>query len=271
MGTSQSSSGPGAGVPLLPPWTPDPPPPLDPQPEDPPNERPDPPATPSPAASSPGLAPPRRWSSSRTEFGRWARTGDSISLRRGLRHYTAGHGGSSTATARFAGTSHAAGRLADVLRNPPTDLRRLSETTQDADDVIRAVVMTAVPTDGTQDAESNAAAASDALADLLTAYPDSTLTALAPNEIDALVEFFVARDVCRRIDLDVGESIRQKSPDLRTAALRLSSLHEFVREVVYSSFREVRVKAEQLDERRIAVITHAAIAETFRVFEEDVR
>src|SRR5258706_2052749 len=102
MGTSQSSRGPGSGLPLVPPWVPAPPPagadsdlgsPPAPDSSKPASQ----PATQTGFASP--VAVPRRFGSARTAFGSFARSGDKSALRRGGSEYVRkGYGGKSETT-----------------------------------------------------------------------------------------------------------------------------------------------------------------------------
>src|ERR1051326_7285651 len=95
MGTSQSSGGPPSGVPMVPPWVPDPPdndttdgPPDAPNslPVD--SEKPQDPGTKTePRVPTSPIAPPRRFGSVRSSLGNFARTGDAVDLRRSIGHY----------------------------------------------------------------------------------------------------------------------------------------------------------------------------------------
>src|SRR4051812_49694651 len=124
MGTSQSSDGPGSGVPLVPPWTPavpqDPVPPAgapDAQPGDAPadGEQDQGPAV-APQAPAAQMAPARRFGGVRSSLGNFARSGDDRDLRRSLGRYVrSGYNGSSTAARRFGGTAETAGSLGYTL------------------------------------------------------------------------------------------------------------------------------------------------------------
>ena len=116
MGTSQSSGGPGAGVPMVPSWV-DSPPPEAPS-GDPPaegEEAPGPPAAPPPP---PQLAPDRRFLGVSRSLGEYAKTGDTRAMRRGFGHYArSGYGGARTAARRMGGTASTAGALGGALAN----------------------------------------------------------------------------------------------------------------------------------------------------------
>lgn len=149
MGTSQSSSGPGAGVPLVPPWADDVDPPEPPDGDSPPEgedaPKPDP------------LAPRARFRDARRGLGRFVRSGDSRYLRRTLGHYVrTGYGGSATMSRRVGGTAATAGRLNGVLqsgRAPDGSALRDAALASgnDVNVVLDAIVEAASPADGTQD------------------------------------------------------------------------------------------------------------------------
>src|SRR5690242_13570114 len=102
MGTSQSSNGPGANVALVPPWA-EPAP----DPSDPPAPE---PAPPHESETLPGLPPPgidpqapdRRFLGTRRNLGSFAKTGNAVSMRRGIAHYVRnGYGGAGTMSRRL--------------------------------------------------------------------------------------------------------------------------------------------------------------------------
>jgi hypothetical protein len=123
MGTSASSDGPGGGVPMVPPWVPDPAPPPPPDP----NARPQPegdgqaaPPPPSPNQPLPPvpIAPAGRFGGARLNLGKFAQTGDQRAMRRGIGQYIRkGYGGRETAVRRFGGTASTAGALYGALTN----------------------------------------------------------------------------------------------------------------------------------------------------------
>ena len=190
MGTSKSSRGPGSGVPMVPPWTPDPPG------EDEPESRSgadkadsesgeeDVSKTPSPVTTPSPLAPSGRFRGARRALGEYARSGDRNEMMRSLGRYVrTGYGGSSTATRRFGGTATTAGALGVALAalaagqaaspGSPLDPDLLAGRT--AEEVMYAVVEAVRPVDGTQDAEAERSSILDALSELLTRFPNADL------------------------------------------------------------------------------------------------
>jgi hypothetical protein len=272
MGTSQSSGGPGGGVPMVPPWTPDPPAP-EPSAGEPPAAE---PPVKAPAPIPVPLAPPARFRGARRALADYARSGDGRDLRRSLGHYVRpGYGGAPTATRRFGGTVSTAGALGGALATvasgqpaapgSPLDPALLAGRT--AQDVMDAVVEAVRPVDGTQDAEAERAAIRDALTELLTRFPNADLLNLDPDQRAFVIERFTAIDVFRRFELDIGKAIVERAPSAVTALARLKEVREYVQQVVAAAFRKMRDAGRSLSSERIGRLVRDALQETFEVFE----
>lgn len=277
MGTSQSSGGPGGGVPLVPPWVPDAsPPPPGPNPGDGP-ATPVPPVAPNPTPQPPPLARPGRFTGARRNLGNFGRTGNTGDMRRGLGQYTRnGYGGAGTAARRMGGTALTAGALAgaltgvaggggEVVSRSPLDPTLLAG--RSADEVMNAVVEAVRPVDGTLDAEASRAAILDGLSELLTRFPDADLLNLTAEQRAFAVERYTANDVFRRIELDVGKSVHEKAPTAAAAVSRLKQIRDYVKETVAASFRKLRDAGRALTLGRVEQVIREAIRETFEVFE----
>ncbi len=273
MGTSQSSKGAGAGVPMVPAWVDNPPPEAPAGELTAPGEEASVPAAPPPPAP---LAPDRRWIGVSRSLGDYANSGDTGAMRRGFGHYVrAGYGGSGTAARRMGGTAATAGALGGVLAGlaggqaaqPGSPLDPALLAGRSAGEIIGAVVEAVRPVDGTQDAEASRAAIRDALSELLTRFPDADLLNLTPEEREFVIERFTAHDVFRRFDLDVGQTIREKAPSVATALSRLKQAREYVKETVAAAFRKLRAAGRPLTAGRITTVVRAALRETFEVFE----
>ena len=282
VGTSQSSNGPPSGVPMVPSWGPPPPNgelPLDnmPPPGDgekpivPPTD----PTTPFPAQPVP-IAPSGRFGPTRLNLGKFARTGDATSMRRGIGHYVRkGYGGSGTAVRRSGSTAATAGALYGALSAvaddqpaaPGSPLDPALLAGRSAQDVMNAVVEAVRPVDGTLDAEVGRAAICNALSELLARYPDADLLNLSDEQRGFAVERYVALDVFRRVDLDVGKTIREKAPSATTALSRLKQVRDYVKETVSASFRKLRDAGRAITSGRVGQVVRDALRDTFEVFE----
>lgn len=278
MGTSQSSNGSPSGVPMVPPWVPDiqPPPPAGGSPPDVVPEQ-DEPAPHTEQHLPIPVAPARRFLGANRNLGEYARSGDGASMRRGVGQYIKkGYGGSTIATRRLGGTAQTAQALYSALSSsepgnpyaiPGSPLDPAITAGRSADDVMDAVVEAVRPVDGTQDAEASRTSIKDALSDVLKQFPDADLLDLKQEQRDLAIERFVAGDVFRRIDLDLGKTIREKSPNAVTGLGRLKEIREYVRETVAASFRKFREAGQGLAAGKITEIVQNTLHETFQVFE----
>jgi len=277
MGTSASSSGPGSGVPLVPPWVDDPPEttPTGDSEQAEPNADQD-PATPNRA---PELAPAGRFRGTRLNLGRFGSSGSGESLRRGLGHYVrSGLGGSTRAAQRFGGTARKSGSVVGVLQalrsGAPTpidlgiDPARLAgrPALETADRIAQAVS----PPDGTQDSEASREALTVALRELIAKEPNVDLTALTEQQIELVMEAFIAEDICRRIELDVGKAIFDKAPSAAAAGSRFKQMNRYVRQHVAASLRRLRDSSKSLAVNTARKLASRAIRDTLQVFEEYV-
>lgn len=259
---------------MVPPWVPDPVPPEEPadggdDDQDEPDQPPPPPPT----------APPRRFGPARTSLGRFAKTGSSDKMRRGVGHYVRrGLGGSGTATRRLGGTTRTAGALYGALSSAAAGDAAVPGGPLDPDvlagrsvnEIMDAVIDAVRPVDGTLDAEASRGAIRDALSDLLERFPDADLLNLNEDQRFFAVERFLAFDVYMRLRLDVGEAVKDKAPSVATALSRLREVRDYVRETVGARFRALRKAAEKLSARSVARIANRALRAAFEVFEDYV-
>jgi hypothetical protein len=277
VGTSASSKGSPGNVPMVPPWVPDAPTEPAAGPDDPNADGA--PAAPAPSAppTTPPVAPAGRFTGARLNLGNFAGTGDQAAMRRGVgQYFKTGYGGGSTAAQRFGGTAQTAGGLFGALGGgaappgaPALDRSVLAGRT--ADQIMDAVIEAVRPIDGTQDGEASRAAIKDALSDLLEQYPDADLLNLDETQRGFAVERFVALDVFRRLNLDLGKAIQDKAPTISAAMARLREVREYVKETVAESFRQVRAAGARMVAGVVASIVGSAIREAITVFESYAR
>ena len=288
MGTSKSGTGPGPGVPLTPPWVPDPVPSVPPASGDgdggvdgaddqntldnnPPS-----PAAPSVPAE---IAPPRRFGAARTNMGSFARSGSRDDMQRGLGHYVRkGYSGSRATAQRMGGTARSAGTLYGVLSSAaagqpvtpgsPFDPALLAG--RSANEIMDALVEAVRPVDGTQDAEASRDAIKAAMSELLDQHPDADLLNLSEEQRLFAIERYISRDVFNRIVLDIGKSIQDNAPSASAGLSRLKEISDYVRETVAGRFRSLRKAGEQLGARRVSQLVSQALQEAFSVFEDYV-
>jgi hypothetical protein len=130
-----------------------------------------------------------------------------------------------------------------------------------------AIVEAVRPPDGTQDAEAGRAAIKDALAELLTMFPQADLLNLTEDQRGFAIERFVAYDVYRRFQLDLGKAIQDKAPTATVGLARLKEVKNYIKETVAAAFRKLRTAGSRLTAGRVNQFVRDAISETFEVFE----
>ena len=290
MGTSASSKGPGSGVPMVPPWVPASAPPPPPEEEgvnlaagaeedsgSPELDQSKSVAVPLPSAPviAP-VAPPRRFNSARRNLGDFAHTGDTAAMRRGVgQYFRSGYGGGSRAVARFGGTASTANAIYGALSNvaagqpsgPGSPLDPALLAGRSAREVVDAVVEAVRPADGTQDAEAERASAKDALSELLTQFPDADLLSLSEEQRELVTERFVAIDVFRRVQLDLGKTIQDKAPTAAAGLARLKEVKDYVKETVAAAFRKLKTAGTRITKGCVNQVVRAALLDAFAVFE----
>ncbi len=270
MGTSSSSEGPGAGVPMVPPWADNPPNTDDgdkDQNQDGDNSQ-------KPIPPSP-IAPSSRFGGARTSMGEFAGTGSRADMRRGVGQYISkGYGGSQTAARRFGGTARTAASLTAALSGGVSglsskisyiDFKNLKG--KGANEIMDAIVEVVRPIDGTQDTETARESVKEALCELLENQPDVDLLELDDEAQFFVVERFIAADIYRRIFLDLGKHIQNKSQNAVTGLKRLRQVKDYVRVTVKSAFNKLKESGENLANENIISISKQALLSTFEVFE----
>lgn len=271
MGTSQSSTGPGPNVALVPPWA-------EPLPDDTDPAAPE--GTPVPEPETlPGLTPPsdpdplapdRRFVSARRNLASFAKNGDAVSMRRGIAHYVStGYGGASTMSRRLGSISTTARSLSRALdpSNADPGLDRALLQGKSADEVIDAVVEAARPQDGTQDAEASREAIRNALSDLLRDHADVDLLNLNDQQREFVIERYAAHDVYRRFSLDVGKHLVDNAPNATIGLARLKQARNYIRQTIAESFRRLRDAGQPMTTTNVRATVAHALADSLAVFE----
>lgn len=268
MGTSQSSTGPGPGVQLVPPWA-DPLPDVD---DAAPYVDSEPPA-PSDVDSGPDLvplSPPRRFAGTRSHLGAFARTGDAVRMRRGVADYVrTGYGGASVMARRLGSVSSTARSLGLALDPSSTEsgLDRTLLRGKAAEEIIDAVVEAARPQDGTLDAEASRESIREALSDLLGKYKDADLLDLNDAQREFVIEQFASHEVYRRFVLDVGKHLVDCAPDSSTGLARLKQVRSYIRQTVAEAFRKLRDAGNAMTSNSVRTTVSQALANSLTVFE----
>lgn len=192
-------------------------------------------------------------------------------MRAGVGHYiTNGYGGSKTFARRMAGTGNTAWGLNGAL-NPSaagSTLDRALFAGKSANEIMDAVVEAVRPHDGTQDAESSREAVSEALTELLTEFPDADLLDLTAEQRTYALEKFIANDVFKRFELDVGKQVMDKAPTAALGLKRMQEIKEYMAEIVGAAFRARLANGAELSPGTVTRTVQNALEDSCRVFEE---
>jgi hypothetical protein len=214
-----------------------------------------------------------RFSGARKSLGNFARTGNTNDLHRGFSHYVRrGYGGSQGAVRRFGSTVSTAKSLYTTLLPdtffPGKQLDAALLAGMSAQEVMDALVEAVRPVDGTQDAEAGRYAIREALSELLTQYPEADLINLDNSQRNFAIQRYVAFDVFRRFDLDLGKAIRDKAPSATIALSRLSDVRDYINETVAAAFRKLEDLGRTINALRVSRVVRDALSDTFQVFED---
>lgn len=105
------------------------------------------------------------------------------------------------------------------------------------------------------------------MSELLARFPEADLLNLSAEERAFAIEHYVALDVYRRLDLDLGKTIRDKAPSATTALSRLKQVRDYVKQTVAAAFRKLRDAGRAITDRGVGQVVRAALRETLQVFE----
>lgn len=267
MGTSTSSSGPGPGVSLDPPWLDGLPPPL---PQDgnplvlPPQ--------------GPRVAPPRRFANAKRELGTFIRSGDTDALGRSLGHYSrTGMGGAGRVTARMGATTQAGGQLLGMLQaaraaDPAISqwVTALLATNPTPSDIADALVDAIVGAGGTADEEALKDCMAAAFAELLTDHPNLDLLNMGDDELWSLMQLFLGNAVCHRFEFDVGQKLESARLDPALAVERETQMRDFVKNEIGVQLIALRAVTPNPSGQQLQQVMSDALQMTFSVFEATV-
>jgi len=282
VGTSTSSSGPGPGVSLDPPWLDD----VggsggagaDASPGDggqnPPAE--------SPPGAEPGVAPPpqvapaRRFGPARRDVSSFAKSGDTRTLGRGIGHYSrTGMGGAKQAASRMRASTRAGAGLISFLQQVGTgttaDARQwvqdLLAKAPSADAVVDAIVEAVMPAGGSADEESIRDSMAIALSELMVLSPDCDPLHMSADDTWTLMQLYLSQEVCNRLRFDMGQSFESAKLTPALAVQRELEMRQFVRNEVGVQLSELRTTTPNPSQPQLEGLLQDALRLTFQVYE----
>lgn len=275
MGTSTSSTGPGSGVSLDPPWldevigeigTGSSVPPGDGGPV-------------TPLAGATGTAPPARYGDARRELGKYAKSGNTQYLRNAIGHYSRrGSGGATAAASRMRASTRAGAELFSFLnainqgtspeaRRWVDDLRASNPSTED---VVDAIVRELAPPGGSADEESFRDAMGLALSELVKENPAIDLLGMRVDDIWELMKGYLATEAGNRLCFDLGPVFESSQIDPKTAVIREREMRRFIKNEIGMHVDLLRGTSANPTRTQLNSILQEALQMTFELFEADL-
>lgn len=281
MGTSSSSSGPGAGVPFDPPWlssvSAEVGAPLElisgepSQPEQNPQQA-------ESAVRPMEIAPPGRFGNARRYLGKYVSSGDRGSLKKALGSYSRkGMGGASNVANRMRTSTSAGAGLFNFLQGvrDSSDTRvrdwvnQLTSKNLSAYEIADEIINLIVSTGGSPEEESCRDSMAQAISDLLIIVPDVDLLNLDSDSIWTVIENFMANETFNRLNMDVGQIFESDRYSPREAVSRMNDMRDYLKSVISAQIQELRTDTSNPTKAEINNLLQAAIKNTFEVFEEE--
>jgi len=285
MGTSTSSSGPGPGVSLDPPW-------LDAigggdaggESNDVPGDSgpggqegaPGEGERPQDASPPPHLAPARRFASAKRDLSKFASNGDTRSLGRGIGHYSrSGMGGSRQAANRMRASTRAGAGLVSFLEQvrdgATAEARRwvdeLVAGAPSADAVVDAIVEAVMPAGGSADEESIRDSMAVALSELMVISPECDVLLMSVEDTWTLMQLYLSREVCNRLRFDMGQLLESAKLNPAVSVQRELEMRQFVRNEISVQLAELRGGTPNPTQGQLDGLMQEALRLTFAVYE----
>jgi hypothetical protein len=282
MGTSTSSSGPGAGVSFDPPW-------LDQlggsdaggndaqAPAGDSGEAGDGNNAPAQsAAPAAGIAPPRRFANARRELGIFARSGSREALGRAIGHYSrTGMGGARNTAARMRTSTRSAAGLISLLQaardgsDPIINqwVSSLVARNPSAQDVINEVIQQVTTSGGSLEEESCKDSMAQAMSELMENQPDIDLLNMNDGDIWTLVELFLSHEACSRLQLDIGQLFESSRLTPREVVARINDMRDYLKAELSAQMRSLRQANGNPLPGQLESTMRQALQNTFTVYE----
>ncbi|MBL3581662.1 Qat anti-phage system associated protein QatB [Oleidesulfovibrio alaskensis] len=282
MGTSSSSSGPGAGVPFDPPWlssvASEIGSPLEQisgdgaQQEQTPQQA-------EPVVQPSGIAPPRRFGNARRYMGEYASGGDRAALKKSLGSYSRkGMGGASNVASRMKTSTSAGAGLFNFLQGVRDSsdagvrdwVNQLTSKNLSAYEVADQIIDQVISTGGSIEEESCRDSMAQAMSELLTINPDINLVNMDNDSIWTVLELFMANEAFNRINLDIGQLFESAKYSPREAVSRMNEMRDYLKSEISAQMQELRKDTSNPTKAEMNALLQAAIKITFEVFEEEI-
>lgn len=282
MGTSSSSSGPGAGVPFDPPWlssvASEIGSPLEQISGDGAQQEQTPQQT-EPIMQPVEIAPSRRFGNARRYMGEYASSGDRAVLKKSLGSYSRkGMGGASNVASRMKTSTSAGAGLFNFLQGVRDSsdagvrdwVNQLTLKNLSAYEVADQIIDQVISTGGSLEEESCRDSMAQAMSELLMINPDINLVNMDNDSIWTVLELFMANEAFNRINLDIGQLFESAKYSPREAVSRMNEMRDYLKSEISAQMQELRKDTSSPTKAEMNELLQTAIMITFEVFEEEI-
>lgn len=282
MGTSSAYGGPGGGTPLVPSWlgsngSGDAPAGPDGAPGGPPAPPPAVPAAPLDRPAMPTAGDPRRFTTARNNFTRFAHSGgsDRANLGRSVSRYVATTSGGARQAAQRMGASRGAGaRLLGFLtdaqsRGAKEALRALNLeglAGRPIDEVFIGMADYICPSAGTVDEGIAREAFIETIIELTT-LGITDMDALTPDQMQTVFELYATHAIEARLCNDIGAKLISAPADAQTALRVQKQLRDFIRNGVSDALTTARAETPILTPERVQSFVDTVYERAFAILQ----
>ena len=273
MGTSASSTGPGAGVSFDPPWLDD----IDIPNHQKPNEINDNPKqneSDKETDMPKWVAPKARFGSSRRSLGEYVRSGNKDYAYKALGRYSkTGMGGARNVARRMRVSTSVASNFFKTLHALKEDesfelghvLTELQSSGANAAQIIDVIIKHVCPDGGSLDEVSCRDSGTAALSVFMELNPDTDICNLNDDQIWTLTSMFLSNEIFSRIQMDIGQVLEKQNVPYATVVTRLNDIRDYIQSEIASQLNNIRETAhQQVDMNKLF---QDVIKNTFEVFE----
>ncbi len=283
MGTSASSTGPGAGVSLDPEWLDDIELPnqdnnqsdgyndgsseKDDQSDE---KKPD-------DKEKPDIAPKFRFASARRGMGEYVRSGSKDSLRKSLGHYSkTGMGGAKNLSKRMRTSTKVATNFFQTFQSLRDNenfalgkiLSELQGRGANANEIIDTIIDNVCPNGGSLDEVSCRDSGRFALSEFMNQNPDADISKLTDDQIWSLTGTFLGNEAFSRVQLDIGQSFEKQDVSAVERVNRMNEMKEYLQSEISAQLNRLRSSGSQMID--MEKLFQTAIKNTFEVYEVEV-
>ncbi|MCS3433341.1 Qat anti-phage system associated protein QatB [Klebsiella sp. BIGb0407] len=283
MGTSTSSSGSGANVPIIPPWE-------DklqslpigsgeiiyPNSDDEREEEPQEPLSVEHNGSIDGIAPPRKYATARRELRNYAESSDKSHFSKAVGSFSkVGNGGAKKASRKMRTSTRAATNLLSLLLNLREGnnvsvknwAQKLLKSNPSASEIIDAIISETTTSGGTVDEESIKNSMSFALSELINKDKNIDLFKMSDNNIWNLIELYLSNEVKNKLIHEIGQ-LFEGSKNIPSSSMKnINMMRKYLQSEISEQISVLKKEFPNPSTKQFQKVMDKALENTFIVYE----